>query len=79
MEPVRTTYAAGAPEVLAAMVSNYRCGSCNGQVEMLTTDDRTGLMEASIRHDDNCPVLNGHVSVLGDYARAATIPDTFRR
>jgi hypothetical protein len=30
--------------------------------------------------DDNCPVLNGHVSSAGDLARAAAghIPDTFR-
>ncbi|WP_435272198.1 hypothetical protein [Streptomyces parvulus] len=79
MEPTRTDYAAGAPELLAAMVSNYQCGSCGGQIETLATNTESGTMHAAVRHDDNCPVLNGHVSALGDFTRAATIPDTFRR
>lgn len=77
MEPVRTDYAAGNANLIAAMVSNYQCGSCNGTVETLTTDE-SGLMHANIRHDDNCPVLNGHVSSVGDLTRAVTIPDTFK-
>ncbi|MEU2734697.1 hypothetical protein ABZ656_04380 [Streptomyces sp. NPDC007095] len=76
-EPAFTTLAAGAPETLAALVSNYQCGSCGGEVDTLVTDN-TGLINAHIRHDDNCPVLNGHVSAIGDIARAADIPATFR-
>ncbi|MFE5397439.1 hypothetical protein ACFQ9U_23135 [Streptomyces sp. NPDC056568] len=77
MEPTRSDYAAGTAELLAAMVSNYQCGSCGGTIEALA-EDAFGLMQAAVRHDDNCPVLNGHVSALGDFTRAATIPDTFR-
>lgn len=76
-KPVRTSLAAGAPETLAALVSNYQCGSCGGEVDTLVTDN-TGAMQASVRHDDNCPVLNGHVSSLGDLARAVDVPATFR-
>ncbi|MEU0433724.1 hypothetical protein ABZ153_19190 [Streptomyces sp. NPDC006290] len=77
-EPVFTNLAAGAPEALALLVSNYQCGSCGGEVETLAT---TGdIVHANVSHDDNCPVLNGHVSSTGDLARAATghIPATFR-
>lgn len=77
-EPNFSNLAAGAPDALGALVSNYQCGSCGGEVETLAITG--GVMNAHIRHDDNCPVLNGHVSTLGDLARAATghIPDTFR-
>ncbi|MER7969684.1 hypothetical protein ABTX35_11950 [Streptomyces sp. NPDC096080] len=79
MEPSHTTLAAGAPEALGALVSNYRCGSCGGEVETLAITG--GVMNAYVRHDDNCPVLNGHVSSIGDLTRATAghIPDTFRR
>lgn len=79
MEPVRTDLAAGDAHLIAAMVTNYECGSCGSQAETLTTDD-TGMLHANIRHDDNCPALNGHVSSLGDFARAVVghIPATFR-
>ncbi|MFE2530414.1 hypothetical protein [Streptomyces sp. NPDC059371] len=76
-EPAFSTLAAGAPETLAALVSNYQCGSCGGEVDTLVTDN-TGLLIANIRHDDNCPVLNGHVSSTGDLARAVDVPATFR-
>ncbi|WP_328846080.1 hypothetical protein [Streptomyces sp. NBC_00258] len=78
MEPVRTDYAAGNAHLIASMVSNYQCGSCGGQVEELLTDNTTGFIQANIHHDDNCPVLNGHVSSIDDFARAAVIPDTFK-
>ncbi|WP_420035073.1 hypothetical protein ACN2WE_24005 [Streptomyces sp. cg28] len=76
MKPIRTDLAAGTPDALAAMVTNYACGSCTGEVDFLATNGST--VHAVIAHDDGCPVLNGHVSSLGDIARAATIPDTFR-
>jgi uncharacterized protein (DUF1800 family) len=77
--PVFSSLAVGAPETLAALVTNYQCGSCGGEVDTLATDN-TGLINAHIRHDDNCPVLSGHVSSTGDLARAVSghIPDTFR-
>lgn len=77
-EPNFSSLAAGSREVLGALVSNYQCGSCGAEVETLAITD--GLINAHITHDDNCPVLNGHVSSTGDLARAAAghIPDTFR-
>jgi hypothetical protein len=76
--PAFTSLAAGAPETLAELVTNYQCGSCGGDVDTLAITG--GLINAHIRHDDNCPVLNGHVSSFGDLARAAGghVPDTFR-
>lgn len=75
MKNTRTDVAA---DLITAMVSNYQCGSCGGTIEALA-EDAFGLMQAAVRHDDDCPVLAGHVSAAGDFARAATIPDTFRR
>ncbi|MFE5139275.1 hypothetical protein ACFRDV_16630 [Streptomyces fagopyri] len=77
-EPFFTSLAAGAPEALGALVSNYQCGSCGGEVDFLATNGNS--VHAVIAHDNSCPVLNGHVSSTGDLARAAAghIPDTFR-
>lgn len=74
-KPVRTQLAAGTPELLAALVTNYRCGSCTGEVDFLATNGDS--VHAVIAHDDGCPVLNGHVSAAGDVARAC-VPSTFR-
>lgn len=71
-QPVRTALVAGPAELLAAMVSNYNCGSCNGEVETIASDGETSTLRAYVRHDDNCPVLNGHVSPIPDTFRAAT-------
>jgi hypothetical protein len=71
------SFAAGDPKALARMVTNYRCGHCTGEVEELITDDTTGVLVASVRHDTGCPVLAGTVPAGPDMARAA-FPDTFR-
>ncbi|NUR03629.1 MAG: hypothetical protein HOY79_46105 [Streptomyces sp.] len=73
-----STYAYGDPGVLARMVTDYRCGHCTGQVEELRTNDATGQLHATIRHNDGCPVLRGAVSQAPDMIRAAGIPATFR-
>ncbi|MFE2020135.1 hypothetical protein ACFW9O_19080 [Streptomyces sp. NPDC059499] len=67
--PERSDLVAGPADALAAMVTNYQCGHCNGQIERLTTDDTTGVMHAFVQHEDSCPVLAGTLP---------TIPDTFR-
>ncbi|MFD6803154.1 hypothetical protein [Streptomyces cyaneofuscatus] len=69
MKPTRTDLVTGPADVLAAMVTDYRCGHCTGIVETLATDETTGAMHAYVAHDDGCPVLAGTLS---------TIPDTFR-
>ncbi|GHH38208.1 hypothetical protein [Streptomyces candidus] len=69
-QPARTDLVAGRAEILAAMVSHYRCSHCNGEAVNLATDG-TGVMHARIEHDDTCPVLHGHVSALPDTFRAA--------
>jgi hypothetical protein len=76
--PTFTSLTAGVPEALGALVSNYQCGSCGGEVETLAITG--GLINAHIAHDDNCPVLAGVVSSIPDTLRAAGghIPDTFR-
>lgn len=79
MEAERSTFAAGTPEVIAAVVSAYRCGHCTGEVVELVTDGP--LLSARVEHDDGCPVLSGAVPVLPDLLRAApavVVPDTFR-
>lgn len=77
MPTVFSTFAAGDPELIARIVTNYRCGHCTGLVEELETDDRTGLLTATIHHDTGCPVLNGALPADPDLTRAATIPATF--
>lgn len=74
--PAFTTLAAGSREAMAALVTNYQCGSCGGEINTLAITN--GLVHASITHEPGCPVLNGHVSSTGDLARAAGVPDTFR-
>ncbi len=72
LKPERTDLAAGPAHLIAAMVSNYQCGSCGGEVVSLASNDHTGTLHARIEHDDNCPVLNGHISPIPDTFRAAT-------
>lgn len=74
MEPTRTDWLVGDINPLA-IATNYQCGHCNSVTETRTTN---GVVRVVVHHDDGCPVLNGHVSSLGDLARAAAIPDTFR-
>ncbi|WP_405436680.1 hypothetical protein OG373_06775 [Streptomyces avidinii] len=76
MTIVRTTFAAGARDLIARMVSNYRCGHCNGEVAYLATTG--GELTAAVEHNDGCPVLAGVLPVFPDLVRAAGIPDTFR-
>ncbi|MCP9209959.1 hypothetical protein [Streptomyces cucumeris] len=75
--PDRTDLVAGPARLLAALVSNYRCGHCTGEVTELAANEETGTLHARIQHDDGCPVLAGAISTLPDTLRAAT-PDTFR-
>ncbi len=76
MPIAHTTFAAGDKHLIAAMVSNYRCGHCNGEITRLAT--RGDSLHAAIEHNDGCPVLAGTLPVLPDLARAATVPDTFK-
>ncbi|MFF7192649.1 hypothetical protein ACFZAM_02885 [Streptomyces sp. NPDC008079] len=74
-----STYAFGDPEVLARMITEYRCGHCPGRIEQLSTNTTTGQLHATIRHSDSCPVLTGVLPQEPDLVRAAAaIPDTFR-
>ncbi|AVH57773.1 MULTISPECIES: hypothetical protein [Streptomyces] len=65
----------GSPNLASLLTAYYQCGHCTSETD--TRTDESGLMHVVIHHDDGCPVLNGHVSALGDVLRAA-IPDTFR-
>lgn len=74
-EPVRTDHVIGVPLLAVLLAANYECGHCTSETD--TRTDEAGVVHVVIRHDDACPVLNGHVSAAGDVARAC-VPSTFR-
>ncbi|MBT2450934.1 hypothetical protein J7F03_28440 [Streptomyces sp. ISL-43] len=77
MPIAHSTFVAGDKHLIARMVSNYQCGHCTGEVTHLATNGND--LHAGIEHDDGCPVLAGTLPAAPDLARAARVPDTFRR
>ena len=56
-------------EIVAALVANYRCGSCNSDPATMR-EISPGCFVMDIGHDDHCPVLNGAVDPIHDTLRA---------
>ncbi|MGW1799153.1 hypothetical protein ACWCQN_25085 [Streptomyces sp. NPDC001984] len=76
MEPTRTDYLVGAPNLVHAVAASYQCGHCPADIS--TRTDERGSVHIAVQHDNDCPVLKGHVSAVGDLVRAAGVPDTFK-
>ncbi|MGW4974682.1 hypothetical protein [Streptomyces mirabilis] len=77
MEPKRTDYLMGHLDP-ATFAAAYECGHCTSEIGIRTDD--SGITHVVVRHDDDCPVLNGTLSAMPDALRALVgiVPDTFR-
>ncbi len=57
------------PASVRAMARSYKCGHCDSETGQPRFDGV--IWHIDIHHDDECPVLNGHIPVAYAGGRAA--------
>lgn len=63
------------PEAVLAYAAAYECGDCDADTRLVRDPADPALWTLRIYHDENCPVLSGHVPASSaGLSAAARVP-----